>query len=301
MYLSHYGLRQPPFSLTPDPAFFFKGSRRGAVLDALTYAISHGEGIIKVTGEVGSGKTMLCRMLESSLPAHIEVIWLLNPTVNRDDVVCAIAAELGLETRDQRMHQIIRSLQKALIERHAAGKQVVLLVEEAQAMPLATLEEIRLLSNLETAHAKLLQIVLFGQQELNDHLKLACMRQLCERITHSFDIPPMEAALVPAYLRFRMHAAGYRGPDVFSRQATWRLIRAAKGSVRRISVLADKSLLAAFADNAHLVSVKHVSMAIDDSKITGSAHASMWRAKLGFLVTAIVLLSIAAWPFPGHH
>ena len=156
MYLSHFGLTQPPFSITPNPAFFYTGNQRGEILDALLYAVTHGEGIVKVTGEVGSGKTMLCRMLESLLPANVEAIYLVNPTLGREEVVYAIASELGLATGGKRADEVIRMLQSDLIAKHVAGKQVVLLVEEAQAMPLETLEEIRLFSNLETAQHKLL-------------------------------------------------------------------------------------------------------------------------------------------------
>ena len=197
MYLTHFGLQQLPFSITPDPDFFFVGNKRGEILEALIYSVVHGDGIIKVTGEVGCGKTMLCRMLERRLPSHIEVIYLVNPTLNHDQVIFTIAGELDLPIQGKRVDEVIRLLHSALITKHAAGKQVVLLIEEAQAMSMQTLEEIRLFSNLETAHYKLLQIVLFGQPELDDHLNVPSMRQLKERITNSFKLPPLTATTIP--------------------------------------------------------------------------------------------------------
>lgn len=292
MYLSHFGLSQPPFAITPNPHFFYAGNKRGAILDALIYAVMHGEGIIKVTGEVGSGKTMLCRILDDMLPANVEVIYLVNPTLSREEVVYTIAGELGLSTDGLRADEMIRQLQSALIAKHIDGKQVVLLVEEAQAMPLDTLEEIRLFSNLETAHHKLLQIVLFGQPELDENLSLPRMRQLKERITHSFKVPPLESAVLSEFLMFRMRAAGYHGPDLFTNGALKMMAKVSEGIIRRISILADKSLLAAFADNTHAIQRKHVKAAVEDSEFFHAGHRRLWRRVL--TAAAIALLSISA-------
>ena len=295
MYLAHYGLNQPPFGITPNPDFFYSGNQRGAILEALIYAVTHGEGIIKVTGEVGSGKTMLCRMLESMLPSNIEVIYLVNPTLSREEVGFAIAGELGLAAEGKRADEVIRLLQSDLIAKHVAGKQVVLLVEEAQAMPLDTLEEIRLFSNLETAHHKLLQIVLFGQPELDDSLNLPRMRQLKERITHSFKVPALAPTLLPEFLMFRMRAAGYRGPDVFTKGAMAQIAKVSEGIVRRVSILADKALLAAFAENSHAITARHVKAAILDSQFSYSAGKRRQRALAAWAAAAIVLAGALAW------
>jgi type II secretory pathway predicted ATPase ExeA len=290
MYLSHFGLNQSPFNITPNPDFFYAGSNRGAILDALIYAVTHGEGIIKVTGEVGSGKTMLCRMLESRLPENVEVIYLVNPSLDREGVIYAIAGELDLATGGKRPDEVIRLLHVDLIKKHITGKQVVLLVEEAQAMPLDTLEEIRLFSNLETAHHKLLQIVLFGQPELDESLSLPRMRQLKERITHSFKVPPLAQATIPEYLMFRMRAAGYHGPDIFTRGALRHMAEASRGVIRRISILADKALLAAFSENTHAVKPRHVKAAIRDSEFSNTGMSSQ-RLKM---VLALLLWSMLA-------
>src|SRR6059036_3891068 len=145
MYLDHFGLKEPPFRITPDTDFFFQGANRGATLEALLYAITHDEGIVKVSGEVGSGKTMLCRVLMERLPATVETIYLAVPSLTRDEMLAAIAADLDIETAGANTTKLVRSLQERLIEMHARGKQGVALIDEAHAMPLATLEEIRLL------------------------------------------------------------------------------------------------------------------------------------------------------------
>ena len=169
MYLEHFGLTEAPFKITPHTEFFFSGASRGETLEALLYSITSGEGIVKVTGEVGSGKTMLCRVLMERLPTTVETIYLAVPSLSRDEMLATIAGDLDLETQGISTTKLIRSLQERLIEIHAEGRQVVALIDEAHAMPLETLEEIRLLSNLETSHSKLMQIVLFGQPELDQH------------------------------------------------------------------------------------------------------------------------------------
>ncbi|MGB2831602.1 MAG: AAA family ATPase [Methylotenera sp.] len=272
MYYPHFGLKEPPFKITPNTDFFYSGGNRGAILDALVYAISNGEGIIKVVGEVGSGKTMLCRMLQTILPEKIESIYLANPSVAPEDVLHAIAFELQLKLpKNADRLKVMQALQAHLLNRHAEGRQVVIFVEEAQGMPLATLEEIRLLSNLETKQDKLLQIVLFGQPELDTNLNQAHIRQLRERITHSFHLGPLQTKDISEYLIFRLRAAGYFGPHLFTDEAIKKLSSAAEGLVRRVNILAEKSLLAAYAENVHLVTVKHVNAAIQDSEFGRNA------------------------------
>lgn len=267
MYYSHFGLKEPPFKITPNTEFFFSGANRGAILDALIYAISSGEGIVKVVGEVGSGKTMLCRMLETMLPDTIERVYLANPSVAPEDILHAIAFELQLDLPpDADRLLVMQALQNYLIERHSEGRQVVIFVEEAQGMPIATLEEIRLLSNLETRHNKLLQIVLFGQPELDVNLNEQHIRQLKERITHSFHLGPLNEKEAEDYLISRLRTAGYFGPPLFTKAAVKKMIKASMGLVRRINILADKAMLAAFAENAYAITPKHISIAIKDSE-----------------------------------
>lgn len=287
MYYPHFGLKEPPFKITPNTDFFFSGGNRGAVLDALVYAITNGEGIIKVVGEVGSGKTMLCRMLQTILPEKIESIYLANPSVAPEDVLHAIAFELQLKLpKNADRLKVMQQLQTHLLDRHAEGRQVVIFVEEAQGMPLATLEEIRLLSNLETKQDKLLQIVLFGQPELDTNLSETHIRQLRERITHSFHLEPLATKDIGEYLILRLRAAGYHGPHLFSDAAIKKLSGAAKGLARRVNILADKSLLAAFADNVYQVTPKHVKAAIQDSEF--GRNATNYKQ---YFVWAILLIA----------
>lgn len=266
MYYEHFGLKYPPFKITPDTQLFFAGGNRGLVLDALLYAIQSGEGIVKVVGEVGSGKTMLCRMLQEKLLQHVEIVYLLNPRLSPDKILHAVALELQLPITPQTDRlEVMQRLQSTLLEKHAANKQVVVFIEEAQEMPLETLEEIRLLSNLETSRSKLLQIVLFGQPELDHNLAVLHIRQLRERITHSFYLSPLSRKEISEYIYFRMQAVGYRGPPVFTSEAVRLITKVSNGLLRRVNILADKSLLAAFASNMHQVTAKHVTLAAKDS------------------------------------
>ena len=267
MYYDHFGLNQPPFRITPNTEFFFGGGNRGAILEALIYAITHGEGIVKVTGEVGSGKTMLCSMLQARLSASVEAVYLANPSVAPEEVLHAIAFELQLGVeRDADRLTVMHALQDCLVQRHAEGKRVVVFIEESQSMPIATLEEIRLLSNLETRTDKLLQIVMFGQPELDENLRQPNIRQLRDRIAHSFRLEPLTADEVREYLTFRMRAAGYRGPEIFPVALVKQIARASNGLTRRVNLIADKALLAAFSENTHTLQPKHIESALRDSE-----------------------------------
>jgi type II secretory pathway predicted ATPase ExeA len=212
---------------------------------------------------------MLCRVLVERLPKSVETIYLANPSLSRDEILHVIAADLQVESRGERVTILLRALQERLIKLYAAGRRVVVLIDEAHAMPIETLEEVRLLSNLESNRSKLLQIVLFGQPELDEHLAAPNMRQLKERITHSFRLEPLVRSDVESYIDFRMRAAGYRGPNVFASKAMKMITRASEGLTRRINILADKSLLAAFADSTHQVTAKHARAAIRDSELGG--------------------------------
>jgi type II secretory pathway predicted ATPase ExeA len=288
MYYGFFGLSQPPFKITPDTDMFFDGGNRGAILEALIYAISQGEGIIKVTGEVGSGKTMLCRMLQTRLPNNVETVYLANPSVSRDEILHAIAFELQLTVpKDANRIEVMHRINDYLLERHAERKQVVLFVEESQSMPLSTLEEVRLLSNLETNHHKLLQIVLFGQPELDENLRLPEIRQLRERITHSFTLAPFAATDVGPYLTFRLRAAGYRGPDLFNGRVVDYISRVSEGLTRRVNIIADKALLAAFADGTHNVTLKHAKAAVRDTEFAGATATA--GLPWGYIIPGVLI------------
>jgi len=272
MYLEHFGLTEPPFKITPVTEFFFSGANRGEILDALVYAITDGEGIVKISGEVGSGKTMLCRMLLDRLPSNIKAIYLANPSMSRDELLYAIADRLDLDLEGKRVNIILQTLQNHLEAMYERGERCVVLVDEAHAMPLETLEELRLLYNLQVGKHKLIQIVLFGQPELDEKLEQTNMRQLKDRIVHHFNILPISRKVINDYLMFRMRAAGYKGPDVFSPAAVQLIGKASLGLMRRVNILADKSLLAAFVENTHNIESRHVLAAIRDSEMTGKRN-----------------------------
>jgi MSHA biogenesis protein MshM len=277
MYYDHFGLSEPPFKITPNTDFFFSGGNRGPVLDALVYAITRGEGMVKVTGEVGSGKTMLCNMLQNRLPENVESVYLANPSVGPEEVLHAIAFELQLGLDRHADHlEVMHALQDYLLRRYAEGRRVVVFIEESQSMPLATLEEIRLLSNLETRNDKLLQIVLFGQPELDENLRRPEIRQLRDRITHSFRLQPLTIRETREYLTFRMRAAGYRGPEVFSAKVIKQIAKASSGLTRRINLVADKALLGAFSENTHTIHPRHIDAALRDSEF---GYSGRWWAR----------------------
>ena len=291
LYLEHFGLIEPPFRITPHPDFFFDGADRGATLEGLLYAILHDEGIVKVSGEIGSGKTTLCRVLMERLPAEVETVFLANPSYSRTEILHAIAEELGRPAASDPAAPALRDLQAKLIELYGAGRRVVVMIDEAHAMPEETLEQVRLLSNLETSRHKLLQIVLFGQPELDEALAKTSMRQLKDRITHSFRTRPLAVDEVAKYVSFRMRAAGYKGPEVFSAAAITAIARASSGLTRRINVLCDKSLLAAFAANTHAVTPRQVRAAVADSDF---APIPGVRPHSGRALAAAALLALGA-------
>jgi MSHA biogenesis protein MshM len=301
VYLDYFGLNEAPFRITPNTEYWYAGGQRGEILAALLYAIGQGEGIIKVVGEVGSGKTMLCRKLVVQLPDSIDSVYLGNPTLDPDDMLAAILADLEEKPASGRQARLAQ-LNEALLERHQAGRRVVVFVEEAQGITLDNLEFLRLLTNLETATDKLLQIVLFGQPELDAQLADPRIRQLKDRITLSLNLSPLTEAEVADYLRARLTVAGYRGPDLFPPALITRMARLSGGLSRRINVLADKTLLAAYAGQTHTLTPDHLDAAAgdDDTKPQRPQRATHPRVRrwawLGVgLAAALGLLAFVAW------
>ena len=316
MYLDYFSLERHPFRITPDTSLFFSGGDqgRGVVLDAMLFGIESGEGILKVVGEVGSGKTMLCRMLEERLPETTEIVYLANPRLSPDEILYAVAFELKLPVRrDTSKLLVMQQLQTYLIKQHTANRKVLVIIEEAQGMPVETLEEIRLFSNLETQVDKLMQIILFGQPELDRNLSSKNIRQLRERITHSFHLNPLTTSEVSEYVRFRLGAAGCPCPQLLSKRAEWLLSKASGGLTRRINILVDKALLAGYAENvlgsgeldantAPVITAHHIWAAIRDSDyISSSLHSlfSPLRVASAGVVVAVLAIAIVLWPEAG--
>ena len=298
LYLKHFGLREAPFKITPAAEFFYHGGRRGDILHALLYAVKQGEGIMMVTGEVGSGKTMMLRTMAERLPGEADLIYIANPSLSGREILFHICEELELKTSDDR-HDTVRRLQNYLVERHAEGRRVVAFIDEAQAMPDESLEEIRLLSNLETSREKLLQISLFGQPELDDKLSRHNMRQLRERITVRFKLEPLSRADVREYIAARLRAAGHEGGPLFTEEACGVIYGVSQGLSRRVNVLADKALLSAYERSALAVTAADAKRAADDVGFTRmrkrgpAARKISRRLAVGFAAAAVALLVLA--------
>lgn len=257
MYLDFFGLKELPFKITPDLEFFYRQSSRDMGLQSLKYAIDQGEGIIKVVGEVGAGKTTLLRLLAASLPKKFVIVYVPSPTLSPKEMLMFICAELGLELGDNmQKFQIIQLLQKRLIELYQQGRKVIMLIDEAQSCSVDTLEEIRLLSNLETEKSKLIQIVIFGQTELDITLNSLEAKPLKARISSSIFLSEFNPKEVQQYLNYRMRVAGYSGEDVFSDKVATKIALLTKGLPRSINIVADKLLLVAYSKGVYVVDLK---------------------------------------------
>ncbi len=278
MYLDHFGLKETPFGITPDTGFLFGASAHQDALTTVGLAVRGGEGFVKVTGEVGTGKTLLCRALLHTLQADCVTAYIPNPRLTPREMLRTLADELALGVhRKSASHDFYESVERALLGFAEQGKPVVLCVDEAQAMPVETLEALRLLSNLETGKRKLLQIVLFGQPELDGVLALPECRSLASRIAFSARLAPLSAAEMQRYLQHRLVVAGWRGPEVFTPLARWILRRASGGVPRRANILAHKGLMLAFGDGVHRVGWRHAWTAARDSRLPRRRLAGVAR------------------------
>lgn len=274
MYLNHFGLTELPFSLTPDTSFIYAGEAHQAALNTLLIGLSSGEGFIKITGEVGTGKTLLCRRFLSTLTENQVVAYLPNPMLEPRILLVAIAEELGLklEGLDYKFH-LVNDISAHLLKLAAQGKFVVVCVDEAQCMPLESLETLRLLSNLETEKRKLIQIVLFGQPELDAKLANPAVRQLRQRIVFHYRLSGFKSEEVGHYLAHRLRAAGHPSGMVFAPSAVRLLHRYAAGTPRLLNILAHKAMLLAFGEGGRAVTRAHVRTAGRD---TESARKVPW-------------------------
>ncbi|QCU90694.1 ExeA family protein [Thiomicrorhabdus sediminis] len=285
MYRPYFGLNDLPFKTTPDLQMFYKHGTRQEILDALLYTIERGDGIIKVTGEVGSGKTMLLRLLASKLDDTYELVYINSPNLSSKDLLLYICSELHIQIDSSApKFDIVNALKQRLLELHAQNKKVVMLVDEAQSMSLETLEEIRLLSNIETADDKLLQIVLFGQPELDKAIEHPNIRQLKSRITYSIYVRPFNYQEVKAYLNYRLRKVGYQGLDLFDNRVAKKICRLSDGLPRSINVLADKALMAAFSTDAKTIHPKHIQPTDDFNTAENSRVNSLLIAALLFML-----------------
>ena len=306
MYLQHFGLREPPFGLTPDTHFFFAGSSYQAALNTLLVAARSGEGFVKIVGEVGNGKTLLCRkflaMLNQAPPVpsassdvppapRFLTAYILNPYLEPHSLLLALAEEFCVPLdKDADQHQLLKGLTFALLECARNGQRALVCLDEAQAMPLESLEVLRLLTNLETEKRKLLQVVLFGQPELNERLRQRSIRQLRQRISFQHELKGLRRDEMERYLRHRLAVAQFPGDTLFSKGAVGKLYRISGGTPRLVNIVAHKALMLAFSDGRQQVLARHVRDAAAD---TPEAHRDWlpWVVLAGF--AAIVLLGVA--------
>lgn len=288
MYLQHFGLRETPFSLTPDTSFFFACSSYQEALNTLLVAARNGEGFIKITGEVGNGKTLLCRKFLATLnqgrqsttligtqdqeaaiaasePRFITA-YIPNPYLDPSSLLLALAEEFRVPLeKDTNQHLLLKGLTHALLECARNGQRALVCLDEAQAMPLESLEVLRLLTNLETEKRKLLQVVLFGQPELDERLRHHSIRQLRQRISFQYDLQGLRKNELERYLRHRLAVAGFAGETLFSAGAVGKLHRISGGTPRLVNIVAHKALMLAFSEGRQQVSARHIRDAAADT------------------------------------
>jgi MSHA biogenesis protein MshM len=292
MYEAYFGLREKPFALTPNTEFLVQLAPYQACLNMLHVALGEGEGFIKVTGEVGTGKTLICRTLLKQLDSErYQLAYLPNPGMGPTGLRHALARELHIVDVEAFDTQgVLEILHRRLIELAAAGKSTVLLIDEAQGLPIGTLEALRLLTNLETEQSKLLQVVLFGQPELDVTLARNDLRQLRQRITFSYRLRLLDLKDTTRYLTERLAVAGYRGDPLFAPAAVRRLVHDSGGIPRLINILAHKALMVAYGEGRHQVGSRHVRRALRDTESAQrSASWPYWRV----VVLSLLLLAAA--------
>ncbi len=267
MYLEHFGMTEYPFALTPNTQFYCDLPGHQAALNVLLFSLQTGEGFIKIIGEVGSGKTLLCRQLLKILSDEFVTAYIPNPDLPPNEFRKTLAHELGVSfAHVSSLSDLSQAILERLLALHQQGKQVVLLVDEAQVLPDETLETIRLLTNLETESKKLIQIVLLGQPELNSRLEKHQFRQLNQRITFSHHLRPLTRTSLDDYLQYRLSKAGYTGKNIFNDRACDLIFECSGGIPRIINILSHKSLLTAFGKGKYEVNKKFVKAAAHDSQ-----------------------------------
>ena len=267
MYLYHFGLAELPFTLTPNTNFYLPMAMHNDALAVLMTALQTGEGFIKVIGEVGTGKTLLCRKLLNDIPQHFITAYIPNPYLNPDELRRAVAVELGVKQAQRMSVQLLtQRIQTRLLELHANGHSVVLILDEAQALPKESLEALRLFTNLETETRKLLQVVLFAQPELDDRLATVEFRQLRQRITFAYKLRAMNTSEVQQYIHYRLLVAGYKGADLFSPRICQKITKVSLGIPRVVNILCHKVLMLAYGQGHYNISKVLLNSAVKDTE-----------------------------------
>ncbi len=291
IYLSHFGLREPPFGITPDTSFFYACASSQEALNTLLVAVANGEGFLKVTGEVGTGKTLLCRKFLATLDDNWVSAYVPSPNLEPKTLLLALAEEMRLKLDsglDQ--HHLLKALNLALLDFAREKKHVVVCLDETQAMPLESLETLRLLTNLETEKRKLVQVILFGQPELDEKLAHESIRQLRQRITFQHHLGTLTREETEYYLAHRLAIAGYSGEGVFAPGAVKRIYRGSRGVPRLVNILANKAMMLAYGEGSRRVTAQHARAAAADTP----ASFALSRAWL-WLALACVAFSSIGW------
>ncbi len=289
MYTDFYGLKERPFALLPDPRYLFLSESHREALAHLLYGIEAGEGFIQVVGQVGTGKTTLCRTLLGRIGSDVEIAYIFNPSPSAEELLAAINREFGLPTTARSRVELIEQLNRFLLEKRAQDRRVLLVIDEAQNLEPGVLEQIRLLSNLETEREKLVQIALIGQPELEENLARADLRQLRQRITVRWTLSPFSSREVGEYLKHRLQVAGRDRVDLFTRGAVGALYRASRGIPRVINAIADRALLAGYTRGKPRIDAATVRLASRELPLseTGRSHHALGLAP----ATAAALLA----------
>jgi general secretion pathway protein A len=262
VYLSYYGLNEAPFDITPNPRFLFYSPKHREAYNHLLYGIRERKGFVQLTGEVGAGKTTLCRAMLEQLEGHYATALILNPVMSAEELMKAIAIEFGLPVSGLDRLDTLAVINQFLLQQVERGQDTVLIIDEAQDLTEELLEQVRLLSNLETDSRKLLQIVLLGQPELRDRLNSPRLRQLRQRITVRYHLLPLNRHEVKDYVRHRIHVSGGNGTPHFTGPALWRIYRYSKGIPRLVNAVCDKALLAGFVQQCDHINMRMIGQAV---------------------------------------
>lgn len=291
MYRQHFNLREVPFSLTPDPEYYFNCTGHQQALNVLLVALQSGEGLIKITGEVGTGKTLLCRKLLVALAGKFQTTYLPNPLLQPFELYQALAEELNMVIPyGITMHDLVKRITEVLVALRNQGKRVVLCIDDAQAMSLESLEALRLLSNLETEKQKLLQMVVFAQPELNKKMQGDELRQLRQRITFSYDLPALDRQTITGYVNHRLKVAGYTGPQLFAENALDAIYRASRGIPRLVNILCHKAMMVAYGQGQKSIDLTQVKMATRDTEDATPLGISLVKGKSFYIAIGVITL-----------
>jgi general secretion pathway protein A len=262
VYLEFYGLKHAPFDITPNPRFLFHSAKHREAFNHLLYGIRERKGFVQLTGEVGAGKTTLCRALLEQLDSRYSTALILNPVLNSEELMKAIAVEFGLEVKKRDRLETIALIGEFLLKQIEQSKETVLIIDEAQNLTEDLLEQVRLISNIETDDRKLLQIILMGQPELRDRLNSPRLKQLRQRITVRYHLAPLTRFEVAQYIQHRLQISGARGAPFFTQPAVWRVYNYSKGVPRLVNAVCDKALLAGFIEKSDRINYQMVGRAI---------------------------------------